>query len=122
MLVKFVIFGNTVGKSASGKPYQRESVAAYCSTDVVGIQRPRAPVPLESPQLVEDARTLAERCTTLAELEAAIRAFEGCALKRTAKNTVFADGSLRFIPDRINVSVFQALGTRAGGEAVPSDY
>ena len=53
---------------------------------------PRAPVPLESPQLVEDARALAERCTTLAELEAAVRGFEGCALKRTAKNTVFADG------------------------------
>jgi uracil-DNA glycosylase len=54
---------------------------------------PRAPVPLESPQLVEDARVLAERCTSLAELEAAVRAFEGCALKRTAKNTVFADGT-----------------------------
>ncbi|HZP99227.1 MAG TPA: uracil-DNA glycosylase [Reyranella sp.] len=53
---------------------------------------PRAPVPIESPQLVEDARALAARCTTIAELEAAIRAFEGCALKRTAKNTVFADG------------------------------
>jgi DNA polymerase len=52
----------------------------------------RAPVPLESPQLAEDARELARRCTTIAELEAAVRAFEGCALKRTAKNTVFADG------------------------------
>ena len=52
----------------------------------------RAPVPLESPQLVEDARELARRCGTIAELETAIRAFEGCALKRTAKNTVFADG------------------------------
>ena len=50
-------------------------------------------MPLESPQLVEDARALAERCTSLAELEAAVRAFEGCALKRTAKNTVFADGT-----------------------------
>jgi DNA polymerase len=54
---------------------------------------PRGPVPLESPQLVEDARALAEGCSTLAELEAAIRGFEGCALKRTAKNTVFADGT-----------------------------
>jgi len=54
---------------------------------------PRGPVPLESPQLVEDARALAEGCSTLAELEAAIRDFEGCALKRTAKNTVFADGT-----------------------------
>src|SRR5258708_39824677 len=53
----------------------------------------RAPVPLESPQLVEDARALAERCGSLGELEAAVRAFEGCALKRTAKNTVFADGA-----------------------------
>ncbi len=52
----------------------------------------RAPVPLESPQLVEDARALAQRCTTIAELEETVRAFDGCALKRTAKNTVFADG------------------------------
>jgi DNA polymerase len=52
----------------------------------------RPPVPLESPQLVEDARELARRCTTIAELQAAVRGFDGCALKRTAKNTVFADG------------------------------
>jgi uracil-DNA glycosylase len=53
---------------------------------------PRGPVPIESPQLVEDARALAQRCNRVEELEAAVRAFEGCALKRTAKNTVFADG------------------------------
>lgn len=52
----------------------------------------RAPVPLESPQLAEDAREIARRCATIAELEEAVRAFEGCALKRTAKNTVFAEG------------------------------
>lgn len=52
----------------------------------------RAPIPLESPQLVEDAREVARKATSIAELEAAVRAFEGCALKRTAKNTVFADG------------------------------
>ncbi|CAN5904858.1 uracil-DNA glycosylase [soil metagenome] len=52
----------------------------------------RAPVPIESPQLVEDARALAKRCASIDELEIAVRAFEGCALKRTAKNTVFADG------------------------------
>jgi uracil-DNA glycosylase len=52
----------------------------------------RGPVPIESPQLVEDARALAQRCSNIADLEAAVRAFEGCALKRTAKNTVFADG------------------------------
>ncbi len=50
-------------------------------------------VPLESPAAVEDARAAANAATTLAELRAAIEAFEGCALKRTAKNTVFADGN-----------------------------
>ena len=53
----------------------------------------RGPVPIESPQLVEDARALAESCGTLAELEAAVRGFDGCVLKRTAKNTVFSDGT-----------------------------
>jgi uracil-DNA glycosylase family 4 len=52
----------------------------------------RGPVPIESPQLVEDARALAQRCNSVEDLEAAVRAFEGCVLKRTAKNTVFADG------------------------------
>jgi len=52
----------------------------------------RGPVPIESPQLVEDARALSQRCNSVEDLEAAVRAFDGCALKRTAKNTVFADG------------------------------
>ena len=66
----------------------------------------RAPVPIESPQLVEDARALAAQCSTLAELETAIRGFEGCALKRTAKNTVFADGK----PDASVMVVGEAPG------------
>ena len=32
---KVPIFGKTFMRFASGKPYQRASVAAYCSTDVV---------------------------------------------------------------------------------------
>jgi DNA polymerase len=38
------------------------------------------------------ARAVAAACATLAELEAAVRAFDGCGLKRTATSTVFADG------------------------------
>ena len=34
----------------------------------------------------------AASATSLAELQAALEAFDGCALKRTATNTVFADG------------------------------
>jgi len=40
-----------------------------------------------------NARKLAEAASTLAELEAAIASFDGCALRRTATNTVFADGT-----------------------------
>ena len=50
--------------------------------------------PLVAPGAAQaGARELAERAQTLAELEAAVRAFDGCALKRTATNTVFADGN-----------------------------
>jgi DNA polymerase len=35
---------------------------------------------------------LAQSCTTLAELKTAVMNFEGCELKRSATNTVFADG------------------------------
>jgi DNA polymerase len=39
------------------------------------------------------AREIAAGASTLAELRAAVAAFEGCALKRTATTTVFADGT-----------------------------
>jgi DNA polymerase len=42
---------------------------------------------------IAGARRLAEAATTLAELEAAISSFEGCALRKTATHTVFADGT-----------------------------
>jgi DNA polymerase len=41
----------------------------------------------------QSARRMAEACKTLAELEAAIKGFEDCALKATATKTVFADGN-----------------------------
>jgi len=52
-----------------------------------------APRPLASANAeAASAREIAAGCTTLAELKAAVEAFEGCALKETATNTVFADG------------------------------
>ncbi len=50
-------------------------------------------VPLQSPAAVADARQAAAAATTLEALRDAIAAIEGCALKQTAKNTVFADGN-----------------------------
>lgn len=44
-------------------------------------------------EAAQSARILAARADTIAALEAAINSFEGCALKRTATNTVIADGN-----------------------------
>jgi uracil-DNA glycosylase len=41
---------------------------------------------------VAGAREIAARCATLAELERAVREFDGCALRETAMNLCFADG------------------------------
>ncbi len=63
-----------------------------------------APAPVAAParapfavaptrRLIEDARAAAAAAPDVAALARAVGAFEGCALKRTAKNTVFADGN-----------------------------
>jgi len=51
----------------------------------------RAPLPLEG-DAIGSAQAAAASANTLAELKAALEAFDGCALKRTATNAVFADG------------------------------
>jgi len=56
---------------------------------------PAAAVPLrrvEGFAAAASARALAEAAQTLDALRAAVAGFEGCALRRTATNTVFADG------------------------------
>lgn len=54
----------------------------------VAVETPEA-----TPDLAAHARAIAAGCGSLAELQAAVSAFEGCELKRGAKNTVFADGN-----------------------------
>jgi DNA polymerase len=51
-----------------------------------------APAPIAG-DAIGTAQSLAAAATSLAELRAAMESFEGCALKRTAANTVFADGT-----------------------------
>nr|WP_321445346.1 uracil-DNA glycosylase [uncultured Cohaesibacter sp.] len=46
-----------------------------------------------SATLVEDARQMAARAQTLAELRQALAKFEGCSLKLSAKSLVFGDGN-----------------------------
>jgi uracil-DNA glycosylase family 4 len=77
----------------------------------------RAPQPVSlTAQAAESAATSAARaCNTIAELEAAIRAFEGCALKATATNTVIARGN----PQAALMIVGEAPGRDEDAQGLP---
>lgn len=55
--------------------------------------RATQPASVSAQQAETAATRAAQACNTIAELEAAIRAFDGCALKATATNTVIARGN-----------------------------
>lgn len=74
---------------------------------------PPAPQPSSTPAFASaaddvalQAGALARAATTLAELEAAMEQFDGCSLKRTARQLVFADGA----PDARIMFVGEAPG------------
>ena len=62
-----------------------------------------------------DAVATAEACATMADLVAAIRAYDGCALKRTATNTVVYDGN----PDSRLMLVGEAPGAEEDRKGLP---
>jgi DNA polymerase len=78
------------------------------------LSTPRAAAPpldlaaLSPDRGLADARSLAAGCTSIAALEAAIRSFDGCALKQTAMSTVVYDGA----PD----APLLVIGEAPGGE------
>ena len=57
------------------------------------VTRKPAPVPVGTADQAAGAGAVAAAATTLTELQAAIDGFDGCALKKTATRTVFADGN-----------------------------
>jgi uracil-DNA glycosylase family 4 len=64
--------------------------------DPAPIRRPETPAATTAvapSDAIGSAIEIAARCQTLPELKAALEAFEGCALKSLATNTVFADGT-----------------------------
>ena len=97
-------------EAVAGEPVNRlaakVSVAPPQAPRPVAASAPaRAPVPLAGASAragapneimegdaIGGAMAAAAAATSLAELQAALESFDGCALKRTATNTVFADG------------------------------
>lgn len=69
----------------------KEPVKASPATSVAAPAAPRAAIPDESQAI--RARELARQAQNLEELKALLADFDGCNLKYTAKNLVFADGN-----------------------------
>ena len=81
--------------------------------------KPATPAPrlpgAATPPAAGSAREIAASCTTTDQLVAAIRAFDGCALKETATNTVIYDGN----PEAPIVFVGEAPGAEEDRQGVP---
>lgn len=71
------------------KPAPAKSVTARAAAP---FEQPTANLLAGSEEVAGEARALAEKCTTLEELKAAIEGFDGLAVKKTATQIVFADG------------------------------
>lgn len=78
-----------------------------------------APAPASAPQAPSEAmakaRALADACKTREELLEAVRNFDGCALKKTAMNTVFSDGS----PQARIMVIGEAPGAQEDIQGIP---
>jgi uracil-DNA glycosylase family 4 len=83
------------------------SVPAPAAIDRLALGDPNA--------VVATAREQAERCNTLEDLHQALAAFEGCALRETATNLVFADGN----PDSGLMFVGEGPGAEEDRQGLP---
>lgn len=78
--------------------------------------RPTAPTaPQGQAAAIAEARTLANNATTLAELREAVMQFHGCSLRKTAMNTVFADGN----PEARVMFIGEAPGAEEDKQGIP---
>lgn len=64
---------------------------------------------------IAEARRIADSVKTLEELRAAVMGFEGCGLKKTATNTVFADGN----PNAPLMAIGEAPGAEEDKQGIP---
>jgi DNA polymerase len=75
--------------------------------------QPAAPVPPDAAAM--EAREMASKAASLEELHNILKTFDGCALKKTAKNLVFADGT----PGARVMLVGEAPGADEDREGLP---
>jgi len=78
------------GSSGPGSGSGSGGVSAHA-----GVSGEAAPAraPASGEDTIQDAREIAESCTSLEEISAALDRFDACALKRTASNLCYIDGN-----------------------------
>jgi DNA polymerase len=90
-------------EAARARPMERGSAGAAESRGAPSQRqqaRPAAPPPIRTPVAIPDAEAAAEAhkaaagASTLAELAAAVQAFEACNLRNSARNTAFMTGNI----------------------------
>lgn len=86
---------NRFEKAAQRKASKNAPAAMAVEPTVAApVSRPSSlPLSATPAAAIAEARRLADAAGTLEELRAAVMGFEGCGLKKTATNTVFADGN-----------------------------
>ncbi len=85
-----------ISRNTRPHPEQMESRSGHASKSRASPSlqgNSSSPLQEFDPQTAEEARELAKSAPDIETLKQHVMAFEGCRLKKTAKNTVFADGN-----------------------------
>lgn len=111
-----------IEEAISDAPLNRFEVARTSASLSAAATPPKPSNELSSPTamrpgsaIMAEARSLAETASTIAELRTAIESFEGCPLKKTATQTVFADGN----PQALLMLVGEAPGRDEDIQGLP---
>ena len=100
--------------TAAAPPPMPEPVPPTAAAPAPAPAAPPAPL-LPPGDATWSAQEIAAACTDLDQLVAAVRAFDGCALKRTATNTVIGDGN----PQAALMIVGEAPGAEEDRQGLP---
>ena len=94
----------------------RPKSAGAVRTETDSLREATSPPPLQSRDAaVQTAQEVAAAASTLDELRTAFEAFDGCPLKETAMNSVFADGS----PEARLMFIGEAPGGEEDRKGIP---
>ncbi len=106
------------GAPSPAAPMPKQASLAAPMAAPVNIAGPAAvslPINHSLAAAIGHARKLADEATSLADLEKAVREFDGCAIKRTATNTVFCDGN----PEARIMLIGEAPGAQEDIQGIP---